>query len=262
MDFDENYLREQLKGWMIGDPLWVIPEVSSTNEWLKDFVRRNSTPSGAMVVADYQTSGRGRMWRQWVSPAGTGLLCSFYWIPRLSMSQWAMYSLASALAVYDLLMIDVLKSEGRKNIRFKWPNDILIGKKKISGILGETATVQGIVIGIGLNVLQQRSQLPNTDTTSVYLWTRNKVNRSELLVQLVSHLENRFVQLDQGNIGAVIDEISAIGPKSGSGIQVKIGSNILLGTYQGLSPQGTLLLKTEDGLVHDLATADEVRTLK
>jgi BirA family biotin operon repressor/biotin-[acetyl-CoA-carboxylase] ligase len=262
MDLDENYLREQLKGRMVGDPLWVLPEVSSTNEWLKDFVRRNSTPSGAMVVADYQTSGRGRMWRQWISPAGTGLLCSFYWIPRLSISQWAMYSLASALAVYDLLMTDVSKPEGRKNVRFRWPNDILVGRKKISGILGETATAQGIVIGIGLNVLQKKSQLPGIDTTSVYMWTRKKFSRSELLVKLVSHLETRLMQLDQGNFSVLIEELNSIGPKLDSAIQVKIGGNILSGTYQGLSSEGTLLLKTNDNLVHNIATADEVRILK
>jgi BirA family biotin operon repressor/biotin-[acetyl-CoA-carboxylase] ligase len=262
MDLNENYLREQLKGRMIGDPLWVLPEVPSTNEWMKDFVRRNSTPSGALVVADFQTNGRGRRWRQWVCPPGTGLLFSVYWIPRLSIDQWAIYSLASALAVHDLLTQDILISRRITSVRFKWPNDILIGRKKICGILGETATAQGIVVGIGLNVLQQRSQLPNTDATSIYLWSRQKVARSKLLIQLVSHLENRFMQLDQGKINVIIAALIASGPKLGSPVQVRLGDHVLSGSYQGLSSQGTLLVKTDDGSVHDLATADEVRFTK
>lgn len=255
MDLDETNLRNLLKSKAIGNNLWVFPEIASTNDWLKDFVLRNDTPSGALVIADFQSRGKGRMHRNWICPPGTGLLLSLYWIPRLSISQWPLYTMAAAMAVYDLLS-KVASDSG--DVRFKWPNDILVGDKKICGILAETATARGIVIGIGLNVLQDQSQLPDDQTTSVAVWTNRKPQRLQVLLQLLSQLEHRFLQVDQGQVVELLDEISQMGLKKGSKIRVQIGTHTLTGTYQGLSPSGTLKLQTQDGLVHELATVDKL----
>ena len=258
MDLEENRLRQQLEGRMIGDPVWILPEVSSTNNWLREFVSKNNTPGGAMVVTDYQTSGKGRMRREWSCPPKMGLLFSVFWIPRLSIEQWPLYSMAAALAVHDLLTGDISGSHKYGDILFKWPNDIFAGGKKICGILCETATAQGIVVGVGLNVLQEKSQLPDDNATSVFLWSGQQLDRSVLLTKLIPRLEHRFTQTDQGNGADVLDDISRIGLQKNTEIRIQIGDNFLLGTYQGLSPNGMLILQTTDGLVHNLATVDKL----
>jgi BirA family biotin operon repressor/biotin-[acetyl-CoA-carboxylase] ligase len=256
MELNETDLKQQLNGRVIGNNLWVFPELSSTNDWLKDFVIRNDTPGGAMVIAEYQSHGKGRMNREWICPPGLGLLFSVYWIPRLSISNWPVYTMAAAMAVDDLLAAEIANPA---DIHYRWPNDILIDGKKICGILAETATARGVVIGIGLNVLQDQSQLPDNNTTSMAEWTNSTPDRIQVLLRLASHLERRFQQLDRGNVAKLLEEIGRISPEPGSRIEVQLGSNTLSGTYQGLSPSGALRIETADGLRHDLATVDRLR---
>lgn len=167
--------------------------------------------------------------------------------------------MAAAMAVYDLLSKVTSDSD---SVRFKWPNDIMIGGKKICGILAETATARGIVVGIGLNVLQDQTQLPDDQTTSIAAWTNRKPVRQQLLLQLLSQLEHRFSQVDQGLVEELLVEISRIGMEKGTSIKVQIGNHTLTGTYQGLSPSGTLRLQTQDGLVHELATVDKMTQIE
>ena len=256
MELNETDLRQRLEGRNIGNNLWVFPELSSTNDWLKDFVLRNDTPGGALVIAEYQTHGKGRMNREWICPPGLGLLFSVYWIPRLSISRWPAYTMAAAMAVNDLLSEEAADPS---DIHYRWPNDILIDGKKICGILAETATARGVVIGIGLNVLQDQSQLPGDSTISMAEWTKRTPDRIDVLLRLSSHLERRFQQLDRGNVAKLLEEIKGISPDSGSKIEVLIGSHILSGTYEGLSSSGSLQIKTADGLMHELATVDRLR---
>ena len=256
MALNETELRQRLESQNIGNNLWVFPELLSTNDWLKEFVLRNDTPSGALVIAEYQIRGKGRMNREWICPPELGLLFSVYWIPRLSISQWPVYTMAAAMAINDLLANESVSSA---DIKYKWPNDILINGKKICGILAETATARGVVIGIGMNVLQDQSQLPDDNTTSMARWTNRKPDRVHVLLRLLSHLEQRFQELDRGDVADLLEEIKGISPDPGTNIEVQLGSHTLRGTYQGLSPSGALLIKTPDGLVHELATVDKLR---
>jgi BirA family biotin operon repressor/biotin-[acetyl-CoA-carboxylase] ligase len=250
-DLQENQLRQRLKGSAIGNPLWVFPELPSTNDWLKEHLNHQQTPQGALVIADYQSRGRGRLSRTWLCPPGKGLLFSFYWIPRLNISQWTLYSMAAGLAVYDLLTSEIPDADKMEPVQFVWPNDVLAGGKKICGILSETART-GLVVGIGVNVLHDSTELPEADATSIALWSQHKIHRSDLMVQLIPHLSNRFAQLDREETDSLLSEITNIGPPIGNPIQVQLGSNTLNGTYQGLSPRGALLLQTPEGTTQEL----------
>src|SRR6266851_2526497 len=105
---------------------------------------------GLCIVAREQTAGRGRLQRQWVSPAGAGLYFSIVLRPRIDASLWSLIPLMAALAVHDALM-QACKVE----TDIKWPNDILFAEKKLCGILAETIDTDGgraAIVGIGINL--------------------------------------------------------------------------------------------------------------
>src|SRR5688500_16563420 len=109
-------------------------------------------PEGLCVVAAEQTSGRGRLGRQWLSPKGAGIYFSIVLRPTLPQSSWPLLTLMTAVAVHDAL----LESCGLQT-DIKWPNDIVAGEKKLCGILAETVETAGgsaVVIGVGINLTE------------------------------------------------------------------------------------------------------------
>lgn len=124
-----------------------LASVDSTNRYLMDLARAGA-PEGVVVVADHQSAGRGRRGRTWVAPAGTSLLVSVLARPdpaTLPPSRWWLLTAAMALAAAETC---------GTGVELKWPNDLLLGERKLAGILAEAegAPAGAVVIGIGINV--------------------------------------------------------------------------------------------------------------
>lgn len=146
-------------------------------------------PEGAVAVADEQTEGRGRLGRRWHAPAGTSILCSIALRPRVEPSRLPELSLVAGSACAEAIAaVTGLEPQ----IRF--PNDVLIGGRKVAGILAE-AREGRVVLGIGINVNAGLDQLPadaDTPPTSLSLESGSEVDRRELLVTLLERLERRY----------------------------------------------------------------------
>lgn len=141
---------------------------------------------GTVAVADEQTEGRGRLGRSWHAPAGTALLFSTLLIPAVDPSRLPELSLVAGAAVAEAIA-DVSELEPE----IKFPNDVLIGGRKVAGILAESSEGR-VVLGIGVNANQAESQLPGdaqTDPTSLRLELGEPVDRATLLVAILAHLE-------------------------------------------------------------------------
>jgi BirA family biotin operon repressor/biotin-[acetyl-CoA-carboxylase] ligase len=145
-----------------------------------------AAPEGAVVVADEQTAGRGRLGRRWLAPAGTSLLCSVQLRPSVNPSRLpeltGVAARACAQAIEDVA--GVLPE-------VKFPNDLLLGGRKLAGVLAE-AREGRVVAGIGVNVNIHASDLPadvGKPATSLLLETGHEVDRSALLVALLDRLE-------------------------------------------------------------------------
>ena len=158
-------------------------------------------PEGAVVVADEQTEGRGRLGRRWLAPPGTSLLCSILLRPQVDSARLPELSLvagrACAEAIAEVTGLDT---------RVKFPNDVLVHGRKVAGILAE-ASEGRVVLGIGVNVSQQPGQFPaeaRTPATSLVLETGRAIDRGDLLVALLDHLEKRYEDW-LGRAGAVDD---------------------------------------------------------
>jgi BirA family transcriptional regulator, biotin operon repressor / biotin---[acetyl-CoA-carboxylase] ligase len=122
-----------------------FPELDSTNRYLLDEARAGAA-AGLVVVADYQTAGRGRLDRRWEAPAGTNLLASILLRPSLAPGELHLCTVAMALAARS-----ALAEVGGIEPQLKWPNDVMVGERKVAGILAE-AIPGAVVVGIGVNV--------------------------------------------------------------------------------------------------------------
>jgi BirA family transcriptional regulator, biotin operon repressor / biotin---[acetyl-CoA-carboxylase] ligase len=144
---------------------------------------------GAIAVAEAQTEGRGRLGRSWEAPAGTSVLVSVLLLPAVEAARLPELSLVAGGAVAEAIL-EVTGIEPA----IKFPNDVLIGGRKVAGILAESSEGR-VVLGIGVNVNQTREQLPayaQTEPTSLRLELGESVNRMQLLAAVLLQLERAY----------------------------------------------------------------------
>jgi BirA family biotin operon repressor/biotin-[acetyl-CoA-carboxylase] ligase len=146
-------------------------------------------PEGAVAVADEQTAGRGRLGREWHAPAGTSILCSIQLRPALPSQRYPELTIVGADAVADAIrVLTELEPE------LKHPNDVLIGGRKVAGVLGEASDGR-VVLGLGINVNVPADELPaevRLPATSLLAELGAPVDRADLLVELLERLEGRY----------------------------------------------------------------------
>jgi BirA family transcriptional regulator, biotin operon repressor / biotin---[acetyl-CoA-carboxylase] ligase len=144
---------------------------------------------GAVAVADEQTEGRGRLGRSWHAPPGTALLFSTLLIPAVEPSRLPELSLVAGHAVAE-----AIADTTGLDPKIKFPNDILIGGRKVAGILAESSEGR-VLLGIGVNANQEKAELPvdaQTEPTSLRLELGRRVDRAELLAAILTRLEPAY----------------------------------------------------------------------
>jgi BirA family biotin operon repressor/biotin-[acetyl-CoA-carboxylase] ligase len=201
----------------LGEPRLDVESCEST-QLLVD----TSLPEGALVVADQQTAGRGRLGRSWEAPPGTALLCSLLLKPPPERHPPEL-SLVAGVAVADALELSVGLA-----IQLKWPNDVMLRRRKVAGCLAE-AHDGAVVLGIGVNVNQTRSELPD-GAGSLRTLTGQEWDREELLATLLRALELRYGAWLEGGLDAVYEGLSPrdflrgrhVSVNGTSGVAVKI----------------------------------------
>lgn len=179
-------------------------------------------PEGALVVADHQTAGRGRLGRSWEAPPGTALLCSLLLKPPPERDT-PQLSLVAGVAVADTIERTVGLAA-----QLKWPNDVMLRRRKVAGCLAE-ARDGAVVLGIGVNVNQAHGQLPE-DAGSLRTLTGREWDRAELLDSLLDDLDNRYSEWLEGGLDAVYDGLAPrdflrgrhVSVNGTSGVAVKI----------------------------------------
>jgi BirA family biotin operon repressor/biotin-[acetyl-CoA-carboxylase] ligase len=164
-----------------GRPYTYLARCPSTQRLL------DGAPEGAVAVTDEQTEGRGRLGRKWHAPAGSSLLFSIVLTPAVPAARLPELSLVAGAAVAE-----AIADETGLAPTIKHPNDVLIGGRKVAGVLAE-ATEGRVVLGIGINVSQDEGELPpGVDATSLRLAGAKDVDRAALLATLLARLEARY----------------------------------------------------------------------
>jgi len=208
-------------------------------------------PEGFLIVADKQTAARGRMGRGWFSPAGVNIYCSLLLRPDVAPGCVASLPLVIGLAVVEGLT----ECEPSLQPTIKWPNDIYIGDRKICGILCETQlkgnAIQHLVAGIGVNVNVLTGQLPpelRASATSIAIETGREVSREQVLATILNRFEPLYDQWRAFGFKALVQQVNMFDALRGKPVRMELAGTPLEGIASGIQPDGTLLLKTANGM--------------
>ena len=211
-------------------------------------------PDGTVVVAGEQTSGRGRMTRHWFSPPGKNLYFSLVLRPLVEFSRAASMPLVVGLAVAESLASLVPELDGE--IRIKWPNDILIGGKKICGILCELQAEEGnvvaIVPGIGVNVNLTREEFPEdlrAIATALQAEAGHPFSRSAVLAAILNRLEPLYDTWMREGLSPLLAGIERRDALFGRQLTIDRLGHLTTGVAEGIQEDGALRLRTAEGLV-------------
>ncbi len=214
-------------------------------------------PEGLCVVASEQTSGRGRLEREWVSPRGAGLYFSIILRPGFEQSAWPLLSLMAAVAVHDTLFDScALRTD------IKWPNDVLANDKKLCGILAETVETslgRAVVIGIGINLTNHSfpAELDKV-AASVEAATEQTPDLEVVLEALVRYLARYYQVLQQpdGPEAIAREWCRRSSYSKGKRIRVSYGNESFQGTTRGLESDGALRVETSEGEIKAVRAGD------
>lgn len=187
----------------IGKNLLFLTEVESTNTYAMDMLRNVNAIEGTVVYTDHQTKGRGQRGALWSSESANNVTASVVLKPQfLSIGKSFYLSKISALALYDVLA-EILP-DSQYDIKIKWPNDILVNKRKISGVLIENVfqqyNIQYSVIGIGLNVNQTEFGELETVATSLKKIVGKEIDTQLILEKLCIYLEKWYLILKSNRL--------------------------------------------------------------
>jgi BirA family biotin operon repressor/biotin-[acetyl-CoA-carboxylase] ligase len=228
--------------------------VGSTND-VATRLAREGTQDGTLVIAEEQTSGRGRMARRWYAPAGSSLLMSLVCYPPLLPSQIQRVTMVCSLgARAGIELVTGLEVE------LKWPNDVVIRDKKVAGLLAE-ASVSGrgvsfVVVGIGINVNLDPTALADvlTPPTSLSHELDRSVDRNEVLRSVLRETDRRYVRLLTG--WSPRDEWASHLVTLGRVVTLIQGDTEFSGVAEDVDEDGVLLLRDDQGLLHRLPVGD------
>ncbi|WP_054491970.1 biotin--[acetyl-CoA-carboxylase] ligase [Ardenticatena maritima] len=225
-----------------GRPLYWYDRIDSTNRELLEWAVRGAE-EGTLLVADEQTAGRGRRGRQWIAPPGTGLLMSLLVRPRQAVGLLPLMTGA--------VLAETIEAVSGARATVKWPNDVLIGERKVAGVLVETVIQRGqqaAVIGMGINVNMQAHDFERVGmpATSLRLETGQIWEREDLLAALLPRLETAYDALQAGAWS--LDAWRARAPMLGKPITVFEEEDAWYGVALDVAEDGALLVQTEEGV--------------
>ena len=231
--------------------------VDSTNRAAADLARQGAV-EGTVVVADAQTAGRGRMGRRWESPAGENLSFSILLTPNVEPARVPQLALVAAVAVHEGLA----ECCPEITAQIKWPNDILVGGRKVAGILCEASLeadrVHRVILGVGINV--NGTSLPRSlraVATTLRIAGGREVSRPELLAGVLNRLEVRYEGwLRDGSLAGLLDFFERHSALNGRPVAVENRSGVVRGTARGITPTGELVVETADGGLLRLLAGD------
>ncbi len=256
LDFPESLdlygIKEGLKTRLLGKKLHLMEEVDSTNTWaIKEALK--GAEEGEVFLAETQTQGRGRMGRKWFSPKGKNIYLSIILKPEMPPQKVPLLNLGASLALAYFLEKVGLEPE------LKWPNDVLLKGKKVSGILSEAYAeadrVNFVVLGIGLNVNTRKEDFPEDIrnlATSLLIETGKEFSRNELVKRILEEFEGIYFLLKESP-QQLLSKWCSYAKVEGKMVEVESFGELIEGVVQGIDEDGALLVKTQKGIKKILA---------
>lgn len=242
-------LEDSLAGTIYAGKLHFSPKTGSTSIDAMA-AGRSGAPHGSVYFADEQIAGRGRGGHTWHSTAGQGLYVNVLLRPQFPPARLALLPLAAGLA-----SVAAIRDVAAIEADLRWPNDVLIGARKVVGILAEAQMDAGAIgfatLGIGINVHQRSFDAEmSTPATSLDLECGRAVSRQDLLVALLESLERETRGLQESTAGETIRQRLEQASSWLRGRRVEVhGPQACTGITEGLDENGFLLVRTAEKLV-------------
>jgi len=254
-----NELVEKMKGSSFVKGIKLYESVESTQN-IAQQLAENDAPEGTLVLAEQQTSGRGRRGRQWLSPYGSSVSMSLILRPSLPLQFAPQMTLVAAVA-----LCRGLRELTGLDIGIKWPNDLLINGKKISGILMESTAederIRYIIAGIGIGVNLQESDYSDElrkVATSLSLETGHQVDRSDVIAAFINYFAELYALYLREGFSPIISLWEALSVTLHKQTVLTTAEGIVEGTPIGLCDSGALSVRKTDGTIIAVFSADSI----
>ncbi|MGE5197835.1 MAG: biotin--[acetyl-CoA-carboxylase] ligase [Deltaproteobacteria bacterium] len=239
----------------IGKKVSYFEAASSTMDLAWQMAMKGAS-EGTLIVAETQSKGRGRLGRTWSSPKYKGIYISLILRPKISPDQASILTLLSAVSICE-----AVKEITGLETKIKWPNDLLLGNKKLGGILtelnAEMDEVRYVVIGIGLNVNNGKASLISS-ATSLKEHKGESVGRIELLQEILRRIEANYCVFQEKGNQDIIEKWRNYSVTLGKRIRVVCQKHSLEGHAVDIDSDGGLLLRQDSGLTQKIMSGDVV----
>ena len=250
-------IRKGLRPARLGGKIHYFPEIDSTN--LFAFKRaQDGAEEGEVVIAETQTQGKGRMGRSWYSPPGLNLYLSVILKPRLPPASAPQITLMAAVALAETVQ-DFLQAPPS----IKWPNDIMVGSRKLAGILTESSCEPGrvhfVVVGIGVNLNLPAELLPEAireRATSLLILTKTPVDRTSFASQLIQSLDRCYGELEEKGFPWIARRWESFFDLRGQRVEVGMADQRLSGIARGIDGDGALILEEDCGTLQRIIAGE------
>ena len=253
---NESSLKSLLHNKIIGKNLIVLDSVDSTNDYLKK-LGNEGCENGTVVIAREQTKGKGRLGRTWQSKKDDGIAFSVLLRPNVAPSEVSAITPLAGLAVCK-----AIREYTKLDCVIKWPNDIIVGRKKLVGILTEMSAefdaVEYVITGIGINV--DHTSFPEEiafKATSLLLETGRHIDKNEFLACVLRHIENEFIKNNLELTPTALSEYTDLCATVGRSVTFQRGTRRISGMAVGVSEHGELKVMMSDGTI-SLVNSGEV----
>lgn len=240
--------RELIKKHIKSSNIIVEPVIDSTNQYMLERIPHLS--SGDTCLAEYQSAGRGRRGRQWISPFGCNLYLSMYW----KLDQGPAAAIGLSLVV-GIIIAETLNKLTKGKIKVKWPNDLYLNDKKLAGILveltGKTGDAAHIIIGVGINIGMGKKNIEienaiNQEWASLADEVEN-IERNILSVNIIQALKEALTLFEKEGLSPFVKRWFELDNFLERKVKLLIGDNIITGVEKGINQQGALLLQQDNG---------------
>ena len=259
MDFRPHMIYKHLKTRVIGRRMRYFESIPSTIWYGKDLAEQGGLDElhGLVIIAEEQTGGVGRMGRSWVSPSG-GIWITLVLQPTIPIDHLFMLTLAGSVSVARVLrkMFDI-------GALIKWPNDIIIGDKKVAGILLELGAegnqIKYCLVGMGIDAnisVDNLNESIRHMITSISHEVEEDVDRAALLAAILKEFEVRYDMIEQGEYEPVIREWKNFSSTIGRRVRINTLRNSFEGEAVDIDPSGALVVRRDNGKIEKVIAGD------
>ncbi|CUS97156.1 BirA family transcriptional regulator, biotin operon repressor / biotin-[acetyl-CoA-carboxylase] ligase [Candidatus Kryptobacter tengchongensis] len=256
MEFNEKSISTNLNTKIFGKRIFFFKSIKSTMDYAKKIAERDE-PEGTVIIADYQSHGRGRFGRIWKSEPGKNILMSIILRPTIPLEKFSILAF-----LFSVSVAEAIEKNTNLKITTKWPNDLLINNRKFCGILMEASITADkgdfVILGIGINVNQSEFPKEIQDyATSLYLSTGKVYDRAELTKDILRQIEVDYEKLNKDrDFKSVIERWKKRCTMLSQKITVIQSGKTITGKAIDIDETGFLILEDETSKIIKLSSGD------